>query len=571
MQPHPLVPLEFVERKVARPLGARAETESVSTLTGAPAGDVRPDPGAVDAAARARSAGVEGPLAAHFHYLPAHHAWRSKHRKECLMRRQRYFSLSTALNALEPFALPAGRGLRVARWKPPVRLHLLPALVLVLSALGCDPARKAEQGQSVQALTCTTCGNETGVGGVQAAENGGLHPPPVVVAPEVAFAARYNNLCLPQTVLEGIRASLAKFRKNADVRDACVNGTQLIGIWLGAPSAMSPATARDAGVKQVALLQADEMFALRFSAEGIHHSVEDAYNARPHEMDENGDADPDGPVFLDTLKVVLGPVVPMMAAVIEGHVEKAINLGFTMTRAEQLYVSGGKVACIASSKPDVPAMAGLDLLSHLLFFDPLDLILLDFDRGMHGKLDALAGKLPTGCTLGSVIPDAIPMSGSGAGYLRGRKLDFQYTRLECSPTQGITAGGQFTIVHRVPSVTITGPGQAPSHGTSVGVSIETNDLVPPLLVQWSSDGKIGGGSTKLVSDLVTASVGVSWQPPPNATEWLHTGKVHVVVTDADGLTAEADKGVYIHYMDGTPKICVHKPDLPQCDIERSAP
>jgi hypothetical protein len=46
---------------------------------------------------------------------------------------------------------------------------------------------------------------------------------------------------------------------------------------------------------------------------------------------------------------------------------------------------------------------------------------------------------------------------------------------------------------------------------------------------------------------------------------MHTGQVHVVVTDVDGLSASADHPVFINYTEsGLAPICDKKPYLPQC-------
>jgi hypothetical protein len=359
--------------------------------------------------------------------------------------------------------------------------HAIVASLLVAAALIPACAVPAGEGESAvsgtQALRCTTCGGDG-----DPRDPKPKPKPPTSVAPDFSFELK---ICLPDAANTALKKTLAQRIAGGDVRTACVGIRQVVGIWLTQPSAFSPAAGRDAGLQTVSQMQDGESFALQLGAGGLTQEIDTVFAKQPHAMDEQGRPNAGGPVFLDSVDLSFGSSPARMTTVVNGHVTKGLTLGFDMTRVESLALAGQKVHCSANTTVNTPATTILDFLTggFLALGDPLGLVALDFDRALHAQVTAFEGAASTECFVAAAIPDSIPIAGADAGpFFRGKKVDLQYSRLQVGGALGVAAGGLFQLVARAPKVAIAGSGEAPDHGTTVALAIDTKDLVPPLKV-----------------------------------------------------------------------------------------
>src|SRR5262249_11669071 len=132
----------------------------------------------------------------------------------------------------------------------------------------------------------------------------------------------------------------------------------------------------------------------------------------------------------------------------------------------------------------------------------------------------------------------------------------------------IFAGGTFDIVERTPQVFMDGPASLSVEEGSASItrvySVRTEDLRPGLQITWGGDGSVLSQGA--------FSTGISFAPGNAKAGTVLAKRVTVRVTDADGLSAEADRVISVHVVpaagdgDGFPPVCRSKPWLPQCQL-----
>ncbi len=380
-------------------------------------------------------------------------------------------------------------------------------------------------------------------------------PPPPVSTPDLALQISF---CLPAELNDAIVSAVRQaLDPNADVRTACVNGTQRVGIWLRPFVNDQDNQARNRGLQRLNIIGAGETLAFFINSALIRRQALDGWNAAPKRLNGDGDPDSNGPIHLTGFSLSFESPNRVVTR-IDGFDERPWpDVDFQITITETLSLSGGQVHCDSQRDLNVDT-SWLNFLTglFLIVLPPLGIVFL-VERIIVGSADAPDTDAGAGCGAAALIPQEILIPG-------GQKVVTSYSRLEVSGG-GIFAGGTFAVIPRSPEVTIVGPIQiSVVEGTASLIrsySLRTEDLRPPLQIAWSGDGSAlrpTEETTGFRFNLTGAQVGQ-----------VLTRRVAVRVTDADSLTGSAELIVRIHVTpepedDGFPPVCRIKPWLPQC-------
>lgn len=367
---------------------------------------------------------------------------------------------------------------------------------------------------------------------------------------------------------------------SADVRTACINNSQRVGVWLRPVVNDQDNQARNRGLDRLNIIGTGESLAFFINSALIRRQAFDSWNdpiKTPKRRNGDGDPDPDGPVHLTAFSVDFERPNKVVTRV-DGFDERPWpDVDFVLTTTDTLSVAGGEVRCDSQRNLDVDT-SWLNFLTglFLLVLPPLGIVFL-VERIIVGSRDAPDVDAGAGGGVPAMIPQEILIPA-------GLKVVAFYTRLDVFPG-AIVAGGSFAVVNRTPAVTITGPSQiSVTEGTASvtrSYTLHTEDLRPPFFdvlstglkaritgperprprIVWSGDGfplSRGAETTGFRFSLAGAQVGE-----------VLTRRVAVLVVDADGLSASAELIVRIHVTpadtgDDFPPICKIKPWLPQC-------
>jgi hypothetical protein len=400
-------------------------------------------------------------------------------------------------------------------------------------------------------------------------------PPPPVSTPDLALQISF---CLDADMNTGIVSAVRQaIGPNADVRTACINNSQRIGIWLRPSVSNQDNQARDRGLERLNFIGTGEALAFFINSAVIRRQAFDGWNAAPKRLNGDGDPDPNGPVHLTGFSVRFeGP--NKVVTRVEGFDERPWpDADFLLTITDTLSVSGGKARCDSERDLDVDT-SWLNFLTglFLIALPPLGVVFL-VQRIIIATRDAPDVDAGAGCGVPALLPQEILIPA-------GLKVVAFYDRLEVFPG-AIVAGGGFDVIARTPEVTITGPSQiSVVEGTTSltrSYTLHTEDLRPPFhevlspnfaaripgpaaprpKIAWSGDGVAlspSGETTGFRFNLGAAQAGQ-----------VITRRVAVVVVDVDGLSDSAELIVRIHVTpadvdDDFPPICRIKPWLPQC-------
>lgn len=400
-------------------------------------------------------------------------------------------------------------------------------------------------------------------------------PPPPVSTPDLALQISF---CLDADMNTGIVSAVrAAIGANADVRTACINNSQRIGIWLRPFVNEQDNQARNRGLERLDVIGTGRTLAFFINSALIRRQAFDGWNAAPKRLNGDGDPDPNGPVHLTGFSVSFeGP--NKVVTRVEGFDERPWpDADFLLTITDTLSVSGGQVRCDSQRDLDVDT-SWLNFLTglFLLALPPLGIVFL-VQRIIIAFSDAPDVDAGAGCAVPAMIPKEILIPA-------GLKVVASYTGLEVFPG-AIVAGGFFDVIARSPEVRITGPSQiSVVEGTALltrSYTLHTEDLRPPFhqvlspnfaaripgpvapmpRIAWSGDGVALSPSAETTGfrfNLVGAQAGQ-----------VITRRVAVVVVDVDGLSDSAELIVRIHVTpadvdDDFPPICRVKPWLPQC-------
>ncbi|MEP6879987.1 MAG: hypothetical protein ABI865_14195 [Nitrosospira sp.] len=378
--------------------------------------------------------------------------------------------------------------------------------------------------------------------------------PPPVSAPDLAIQI---SSCLPDqlssSIVNAVRQAIGP---NADVRIACVNQTQRIGVWLRPFVSAQDDQARNRGLDRLNVLGTGETLTFFINSALIRRQALDGWNAAPKRLNGDGNPDANGPIHLTGFSLSFeGP--NRVVARIDGFDERPWpDVDFRLTITNTLSPSGGQIQCDGTRDLDVDT-SWLNFLTglFLIALPPLGIVFL-VQRIIIANVEGSEAGACVGLGAAGMIPQEILIPG-------GQKVVISYSRLEVSPG-GIFAGGSFVVIPRSPEVAISGPSQISAVEGTASVSrtfsLQPADLRPPLRIAWGGDGSVGtpgGETTSFRFNLAGAEVGQ-----------VFTRRVTVRVTDADDLVGSAERLVQIHITpeddDGLPPICRTRPWLPQC-------
>jgi hypothetical protein len=379
-------------------------------------------------------------------------------------------------------------------------------------------------------------------------------PPPAVSTPDLGLQISF---CLPPNLVDGLVAAVkSAIDPNADVRTACVNGSQHVGIWLRPSVSEADNQARGRGLDRLNILHAGETLAFFINAGLIRRQAIDGWNAAPKRRDGSGNPDPNGPVHLTGFSVDFQSPNRIVTRITGFDERPWPDVDFTLTATDTFSVSGGQVHVDSARDLDVDT-SWLNFLTglFLVVLPPLGVVFL-VERIIVGSKDAPDIDAGAGAGAAAMIPVEILIPG-------GQKVVASYSRVEVS-SGGVFAGGTFEVIARTPEVSISGPTLISIVEGTAAVSrayrANMDDLRPPLQISWSGDGlplNQGQESSSFRFNLSGAQVGQ-----------VLSKRVAVQVTDADGLSGSAQLVAQIHITpedDGDfPPVCKVKPWLPQC-------
>jgi hypothetical protein len=411
-------------------------------------------------------------------------------------------------------------------------------------------------------------------------------PPPPVSTPDLGIQISF---CLPEdtntSLVTAVRQALGS---TADVRTACIDNSQRIGVWLRPVVNEEDSQARFRGLERLNIIGSGELLAFFINSALIRRQAFDSWNAAPKRRNSDGDPDPDGPVHLTAFSVTFHRPNKVVTR-IEGFDERPWpDVDFVLTTTDTLSVASGQIRSDSERDLDVDT-SWLNFLTglFLLALPPLGVAFL-VQRIFVGSRDAPEVDAGAGGGVPAMIPQEILIPA-------GKKVVASYTRLDVFPG-AVVAGGFFELADRTPEVTITGPTLISVTEDSASVTrnytLHTDDLrppffeelAPPLLASNMAASITGpggpGGPQRPRPRIVWSGDGVALRPSAETTGFrfnlagaqvgqVMTRRVAVLVVDVDGLSASAELIVRIHVTpadpdDDFPPICRIKPWLPQC-------
>jgi hypothetical protein len=402
-------------------------------------------------------------------------------------------------------------------------------------------------------------------------------PPPAVSTPDLALQF---PICLEDDMedqlVSAVRSALGA---SADVRTACVQNSQRVGVWLRPVVNQADAEARYRGLERINIIRPGETLAFFINTALIRRRANDSFNATPKRLNGDGHPDPDGPIHLTGFSVSFESPDKVVTRV-EGFDERPWpDVDFTLKFTDTLSVSGGEPQCKSDRDLDVDT-SWLNFLTglFLIVLPPLGAVFL-VQRIIIATRDEPDVNAGAGCSVPALIPQEVLIPA-------GRKIVASYNRLEVF-SGAIVAGGVFDVVARTPSVTILGSTQiSVSEGTfsvTKTYSLRTEDLRPPfeqVLAPFIA-AKLPPDIARPVPSIRWSGDGVALSPSAETTAFrfdlsgaeagqIVTRRVAVRVVDVDGLSASAERIVRIHVVPATeeddfPPICRIKPWLPQCE------
>src|SRR5262245_13758968 len=121
-------------------------------------------------------------------------------------------------------------------------------------------------------------------------------PPPPVSVPDLGLQF---SPCLPDSLRDPLISAIREaINPNADVRAACLQGTERVGIWLRPPAGDADSQARNRGLERLSILAASESAAFFINAALIRARAQEAWDRAPKRLNGDGQPDPDGPIHL---------------------------------------------------------------------------------------------------------------------------------------------------------------------------------------------------------------------------------------------------------------------------------
>lgn len=387
-------------------------------------------------------------------------------------------------------------------------------------------------------------------------------PPQYVSPPDMALQF---STCLgspfPAFVASNVRGALVGAMQeldsnhddpapNPEVRHQCVNGKSTFGGWLrpvGSYGTTDTATARNVGLSQVNVLYTGETFAFNFRPAGISRLVQIRWNDQPRRLDDDGNADPGGPVHLNGFGIYYqdGDYYGrrIVDLVITGWYDGIQNTDIAIDIYDFLTTTPyGQLQCETGAEVRPTETT-------------VDTILGSLTGGAGGSLGDVLGKGP-GCQIANRLPRSVLVPGYAL------KAVFTYTRVSAFQIGGVSFAGTWEIKDRQPWVDVQGPTSIlaePGMLFSGSYSAYPRDMRAPYAFSWTSLN-----ATPVAG---TAHPTMRWNLPNLAVGSQAARYLTVTVTDADGFTATRTRPVTLKRVtDANPisPVCQARPWLPQC-------
>jgi hypothetical protein len=386
-------------------------------------------------------------------------------------------------------------------------------------------------------------------------------PPPPISTPDLAMQIA---TCIDESLRDRIINTFrALTQADADVRTACIRGTQRIGVWLR-PAVARDNEARNAALGHLELLAAEDTFCYFINTSLIRRQVFDAWNDNekfPKRLNGSGEADSGGPIHLTGLSLNFDSPNKIVTRV-KGFDERPWpDVDFQLTITDTLTASDGVLHCDTTRDLDTDT-SWLNFLT-ILFALPGTPNLFGWlflaQRLIVGSQDAPPSDADTpGDAALALIPKEFQIAG-------GQKLVASYRQIDVS-SGGIFAGGSVALAARTPRVTLSGPQQLSVFEGWPAITrtfaLSTSDLRPPFdlaAVAKLNARVMGTDGTSGVSvhpSISWSGDGEALQPKSETTKFrfnlqglnagdVVTRRVSARVEDSDGLNASADLMVEI--------------------------
>lgn len=385
-------------------------------------------------------------------------------------------------------------------------------------------------------------------------------PPPPISTPDLAMQiATCIDPSLRDRIVNTFRAMT---RADADVRTACIRGTQRIGVWFR-PAVGRDNEARDAGLSHLEILADEDTFCYFVNTTLIRRQAFEVWSndeTTPKRLNGSGEADSDGPIHLTGFSINFDSPNKIVTRV-KGFDERPWpDVDFQLTITDTLTASDGVLHCDTGRDLDIDT-SWLTFLTILFNMPGPNLLGWSFlaQRLIVGSAEAPPSDEDTpGDAALALIPKEFQIAG-------GQKLVASYRQIDVS-TGGIFAGGSVAIAARTPEVTLNGPQQLSVFEGRSSITrtfaLSTSDLRPPFdlaavaKLQAKVAGTDGTSGVSVRPSISWSGDGDALQPKSETTRFrfnlqglnagdVVTRRVSARVEDSDGLNASADLMVEI--------------------------
>jgi hypothetical protein len=262
-------------------------------------------------------------------------------------------------------------------------------------------------------------------------------------APRLPDIRLVSSRCLDPPTRTLVEAAVTEAFADEDgvAHSACVDGRESLGIWI---PAVGDEAGRRLALEVVPPRQSGEEFGLVVGRELIKRQVRRDWEARPKAVDDEGEPDTTGPVFLTNLAYRMEEPHRVVTTV-EGFRRTSVlggdvNLDFTVTITDDLDVEGGQPHCDTTIDVDTD-LDILGVLTELFLGGPLGAVRSLVRVGAKIWEDSLAPDQPNGgvgCSSLALLPTRISLDDETS-------IALSYSRIEAAAGQFILAGGSLSI------------------------------------------------------------------------------------------------------------------------------
>ena len=291
------------------------------------------------------------------------------------------------------------------------------------------------------------------------------------------------------------------------------------GIWFNAPGMLE---------EELELLEVDiplpqsekALFAIQFVASSIITAMDKFWQAAPKRRDSNGDVDADhGSIHLTSYSLEMANKTVILKIMAYAAARAGLKIPITVTYKDVLSLdNNGHIQVQSSSSIDIhdftaEALEALGFIFVPGIFDSLPLEF--FNSDLQGR--EAGAKAPVFPTLGALLQQNFTVLILVPGTKD--KIDFQYDFMSLDAINGfVVAGSQDPLTKRNPVVTITGKryvfendptvtwkstGKPGTVGAQLTYGLITQDMRPPLTVEWTIAGVDVPGNTAANNSVTT--------------------------------------------------------------------